>query len=50
MGWGIIGFIAGLFVCLVMVAHAMHGTADSCRAAHPGYDCDLGWVQGDAFK
>ena len=47
---GIIGFGIGLLMMLVAFASATQGTLDECRAAHPGYDCNFGWVVGEAFK
>lgn len=46
----VIGFAVGLFLMLLAFANATHGTIDACRAAHPGYDCNIGWVVGEAFK
>ena len=46
----LLGIGIGMIAMLLLVAQAMPGSVDGCRAAHPGYDCKVGWVVGEAFK
>lgn len=46
----LLGAAIGFVAALMLIANAFHGTLDECRAAHPGYDCNFGWVVGEAFK
>ena len=51
MSWFLTGVGVGMILMLWMISASLHGgSVDTCRAAHPGFDCRLGWVVGEAFK
>ena len=52
MSWFVTGLCAGFTLAILLVASASGDRVSlfACRAAHPGYDCDIGWVVGEAFK
>lgn len=45
------GFVVlGVILGVELVSLDVHGHVNECRAANPGYDCNLGWVRTDQFK
>lgn len=51
-------FLVVLVASLFIIANAVDNEnaknidvgRNACRAANPGYDCNVGWVRGEAFK
>lgn len=46
----LIGAGIGFVAAFMLIVGAFHGTRAECRTAHPGFDCNYGWVVGEAFK
>ena len=48
----LIGFLLGAGLVMLIVAAMLHpgNHLGECRAANPGFDCDLGWVKSEPFK